>query len=341
MNILRWPRRESAEPEPTENRGYSDVVTQALVDAAAEPATDAYISALEIAAAQLSRAFAACVVRGPDAELFDPWMMAQVGRCLVELGDSVWYRTGRRLRRGENYDIAPNGVYSISLPGGVVRQPGSRVVHVRWNVDVNTERGLGPLSLARNLRVLMRRLEGSVADELNAAVGYLLPIPTDGGDNTVESLKQDIAGLKGRIAVIETTRQAWGAGPQGAPRRDYELMRVGPDIPDSSVKLYELARNTVLTACGYPIALIGDREDGTGQRESWRRYLHGTVSPLGRLLVQAARTAGLTIELDWDPLFASDISGRARAFQSLVGGGMSLQEAAAASGILMPSEDGE
>ena len=45
---------------------------------------------------------------------------------------------------------------------------------------------------------------------------------------------------------------------------------------------------------------------------------------------------GLTIELNWDALFASDMAGRARAFQSLVAGGMSL-EAAAASGILAPS----
>lgn len=38
--------------------------------------------------------------------------------------------------------------------------------------------------------------------------------------------------------------------------------------------------------------------------------------------------------IDWDQLFASDISGRARAFQSLVNGGMEIAAAAAAAGPL-------
>ena len=50
-----------------------------------------------------------------------------------------------------------------------------------------------------------------------------------------------------------------------------------------------------------------------------------------------AERIDLPITLDRGQLFASDISGRARAFQSLVGGGMSLEAAAVASDILTPS----
>jgi len=320
-----------------ENRNYSDIVTQALVDAAADTVADAYVAALETAAGTLSRAFAAAVVSGAGAAAFTPWTMAQIGRQLVECGDAVWYRVGQRLARGDNYEITPSGVYEFNLAAGRVRQTAGRVVHVRWNVSVETGRGMGPLTTARNLRTLMQRLEGSMTDELNAAVGYLLPLPTDGDAAVVEQFKADIAALRGKIAVVETARAGWGQGTAQAPRREYELARLGPNIPESSVRLYDLARASVLTACGMPVALLG-LEDGTSQREAWRRYLHGTVAPLGRLVAEAAAAASLPIALDWSQLFASDISGRARAFQSLVGGGMSLAEAAAASGILTPED---
>ena len=41
------------------------------------------------------------------------------------------------------------------------------------------------------------------------------------------------------------------------------------------------------------------------------------------------------IRLDWEELRAGDVAGRARAFQSLVGGGMALDDAARVSGVLM------
>ena len=42
------------------------------------------------------------------------------------------------------------------------------------------------------------------------------------------------------------------------------------------------------------------------------------------------------LALDWHELRASDIPGRARAFQSLVGGGMYIQQVAQVSGVLPP-----
>ena len=43
-----------------------------------------------------------------------------------------------------------------------------------------------------------------------------------------------------------------------------------------------------------------------------------------------------SISITWDELRAADITGRARAFQSLVGAGMDLAKAAALSGLLAP-----
>ena len=323
----------------TENRNYTDIVTQALLDASADTVADAYVSAMETTAGALSRAFTAATVTGGGGA-FSPWVMGQIGRSLVEYGESVWYRVGMTLERVDNYDFPTRSIrnYNLNMPDGrVVQATTDRVLHVRWNVNIYNGRGVGPLQQARNLRQLMQRLEGSLKDELSAAVGYLLPIPQDGQSDTVATLRQQIAELKGRIAVIETARGGWGQGSAQGTRREFDLQRLGPNIPDSSVNLFEAAREAVFSACGYPPALAHD-VDGTSQREAWRRYLHGTVSPLGRLVIDAAGMAGLQISIQWDNLFASDITGRARAFQSLVGAGMPLEQAAAASGILEPAD---
>ena len=75
--------------------------------------------------------------------------------------------------------------------------------------------------------------------------------------------------------------------------------------------------------------------DGTGQREARRRFLHGTVQPLANMLaVELARATGYPCSISFESLFASDIQGRARAFQSLVGGGLPIEDAATASGLV-------
>lgn len=326
----------------TELRNYTDIVSNALVEAAAGEDNNMYISALETASGALSRAFGAAVVSGPARDAFTPFTMAQIGRALVENGESIWWRrAGNELIRVDNYGIQPNGMYQLNLNSLITETPqvvdSSRVFHVRWNLDINSKRGIGPLTTARTLKQMTQKLETSMTDELNASVGYLLPLPIDGEASTIDALKKDLANLKGKIAVIQTIRQNWGQGGAINNRREFDLSRMGPDIPDSSVNLFTSARNAVLNACGYPVSLA-QNEDGTGQREAWRRYLHGTVAPLGRFVAEEAARIGMNITIDWKELFASDIMGRARAFQSLVGGGMEINQAAAVSGILTTEE---
>jgi len=78
-----------------------------------------------------------------------------------------------------------------------------------------------------------------------------------------------------------------------------------------------------------------EASEGTGAREAWRRFLHGTLTPLGRLIAgELERVVNAPVEISFNRLMASDISGRARAFQSLVGGGMDPAQAAGLSGLL-------
>ena len=92
----------------------------------------------------------------------------------------------------------------------------------------------------------------------------------------------------------------------------------------------------MLAACGVLVELFGSA-NGTGAREAWRRFLHGTIAPLAAQ-VEAELADKLntpTFKLGFDGLFASDLSGRARAFQSMVGGGMDPTQAASLAGLLV------
>ena len=71
-------------------------------------------------------------------------------------------------------------------------------------------------------------------------------------------------------------------------------------------------------------------------REAWRLALFGVLSPLGKL-VESEMKAKLDddVSLTWTELRASDLSGRARAFQSMVGGGMPVDQAVAVAGLMV------
>ena len=102
-----------------------------------------------------------------------------------------------------------------------------------------------------------------------------------------------------------------------------------------------LARDTFsrfVAACGASVSLFTDA-DGTAQREALRRFHLATVIPVARLieheLSERFETPDLKFVFD---LYPADLAGRASAFQRLVSGGMSVEKAAAISGILTPEE---
>ena len=69
---------------------------------------------------------------------------------------------------------------------------------------------------------------------------------------------------------------------------------------------------------------------------AYRQALHGVIAPIGRLAsTELSVKLNGPVRLDWVELRAGDISGRARAFQSLVGGGMEISKAAGLAGLLI------
>ena len=217
---------------------------------------------------------------------------------------------------------------------------GAQVLHFRYSTSpARAWHGVGPLTWASQSARLAGGLETRLAGEAQGPSGYVLPVPQDGGDgeddDPLQSLKSDLANSGGKTQLIETTAAGWGEGKSGAPTQDWQAKRYGIDIPGPNIDLRNAAVMAVLNACQIPLALFSDA-DGTSQRESWRRFAMGPLQGLARIIEAEIMDKLMTpVKFDFSGLWAHDIQGRASAFQRLVAGGMSIEQAVAASGILM------
>ena len=276
-----------------------------------------------------------------------PDVLAQVGRSLIVRGEIVLILTVREgqvlLPPAASWDVTGTADpltwrYRCDLAGPsgstTIVRPAEGVIHCRYSTD-GRGWGVGPLERARLSGRLSAELEAALGDEASGTRGYVLPIPSDGQDASVSDLRRDIGSLGGKTALVETAMAGWGDGRIAAPQGGYEPKRLGANPPASLATLRSDAAQAVLSACGVPVELVTPG-DGTGQREAWRRFLHGTVQPLAACVAGelAAKLDTPGLMLNFDRLFASDLSGRARAFQSMVGGGMAVDQAAALAGLL-------
>ena len=110
-------------------------------------------------------------------------------------------------------------------------------------------------------------------------------------------------------------------------KSDWQAKRFGANPPGPVVDLMSQTGLAVLNACGVPVSLATDA-DGTSQRESWRRFVMGSVEPTANIVAQElSRKLETQVSFDFSPLWAHDIAGRAQAFQKLIAGGMPVAEA--------------
>ena len=345
-----WPfsRREAraaAEP-PT---SYTDVLAALLLARAEGTASDpGATAALETAAGLVSRAFAVATVspEGARTAALTPPVLASVGRELIRRGEAVFILNvaGGRVQAlpGSHWEVRGGGPpaswwYRVDLPGPdlteTITAPGDGVLHFRFASDPRQPWiGIAPLSWASSTGRLSGALEQSLAGEASGPFGHVIPTPDVQTDRT--ELKADLDKLRGGIKLVDTTASGWGESRAAAPAADWKQQRIGADPPPSVVSLRSEAAMAVLAACGVPPPLVAGG-DGTAAREAWRRFLHGTISPLGAIVAEeAGAKLGIDVGLSFDRLFASDLSGRARAFQSMVNGGMALDQAAALAGLM-------
>lgn len=350
-----WPFNRRAE---TRESGYTDLLVQAAVNRAkgTADATAAATGALESCAGAVGRAFAAAEVKGPPwaRAALTPALMALAGRSLIRSGElvaaidvtdgavSLWPASSYDVQGGYRPE---SWTYRLNLSGPSVTMtrptvPAEGVIHLRYAVEpVRPWAGIGPLQFANLAGRLSAETVAALGDEASDPRGAVLPLPVEGNDPTVAQLKADIKTLAGHVATVESTRTMHPGAPGSSPQDDWKPRRLGFAAPESLVDTAARAFLEVCAACGVPAAFF-EHEGDTGQRESFRRFLHGTVQPLGRLVQrELSEKLDADVTLSFDSLFAGDLSGRAPAFQSLVKGGMALDKAAALAG-LMESDDG-
>ena len=353
---MRWPWQ--SKPERRDSGGsFTDAVLRLIEAQAAGTAADASsTAAVEAASGALSRAFmAARVVAVPWAvEAVSPAFLGLVGRDLIRRGQTmhVIRVDGGRVRLipaaswhwegGEDPDAWTVRATTYGPSTSTTRHlPASGVVFAQWGETAGQPyTGVGPLAWAHTTARLSSETERSLADEAAGPLAQLLAIPADGGDggddDPLAMLKADIRTARGKALLLETAAAGWGEGASAAPRKDWMASRLGPSPPAA---MPEIARDTfgrVLAACGGSPALFDD-SDGTAKREALRQWHMGTVVPLARQ-VEHELTAKLEVpvRLEFDG-YATDLAGRAQAFQKLVAGGVAVNEALATSGLL--SED--
>ena len=313
-------------------------------------------AALEACSGVVARAFAACEISDPPEVTapLTPNLMAMIGRALIRRGEialvidvdgagmlhlwpaASWDLTGSYNPESWLYRLhlaGPSQQHSIEL------RPSEGVVHLCYSRDpARPRKGVGPIEPAALAGRLSAETAAALGDESSMSRGAVLPLPVDGNDPTVAQLKADLRKLSGSLALVESTADQWGTGDtRTAPRKDWEPRRIGANPPAPLVQLHEAASREVLSAVGISPSLFSGG-DGTSMRESWRQVLFGVIAPLGRIVqdeLQAKLEAEITIS--WEELRASDLSGRARTFQSMIGGGMEVERAASLAGLM----DGE
>ena len=340
---MRWPWGKNEKRQA--GGGFTDALVAAIVARAggASIGEPNAIAALEVAAGVYGRGFASAEL-DPVIPAVTPSILASVGRELVRRGESLWAIDVRRgeieLRPAGSWDIAGGSnpkswVYRLDLfgPSGNETRvyPAASVLHFRYASDPERPwHGISPLGYARATGKLAANLELRLGEEAGARVGYLLPVPSDGGDGAVgdplSSLKADLGALAGNTALIETTSAGFGEGRAAAPQSDWKAQRMGASPPATLAELRGAAAMDVLSACGIPPGLASDRAEGSSQRESWRRFGVGTLQPVARGVAEelADKLDVPGLELRFEALGAADLAGKARAVGVLTKAGLPL-----------------
>ena len=355
---MKWPWTKRVETRAS----YSDAVVSAILaqgsgSAEGDPGA---IAALETSSGLYARAFASAEVSPANMRTaaITPAVLASIARSLIRRGESLHLVEVE----GGAIRLSPVGTWDVSggpdpstwwIRADLHGPSGSRSVHLpaeaflscKYSVDpARPWRGVGPLQWSHQTATLAANLELRLGEEAGSSVGFLIPVPSDGGDGSDDDalgqLKTDIKAAKGRSLLVETTSGGFGEGRSAAPQSDWKSQRLGADPPVTLPSLRSDAALSVLGSCGVPGSLATTQNsDGAAQRESWRRFLHGSVQPLARIVqAELSETLDVDVSLSFDSLMASDLSGRARAFQSMVKAGLPIEKAAGLAG-LMSDED--
>ena len=347
-----WSRRETRADSSYTDTLVAYLVNQASGGTLAQPAATA---ALECASGVVSRAFASAEVTGDDAivEALTPDCLAMVGRALIRHGEVVFRISveggGLVLLPCHDHDVNggpdPEGwEYTCHLSGPSRHYttryvPAQGVCHFTYSRDpARPWCGVGPLQSAALAGKLSAETTAALADESSGPRGSYMPVPkVDGDDPALADIRAKTRTAAGRMLFVESMADSLGTGG-GSSSPGWMQSRFGPSPTDPLVQLHATATREVLSAVGISPALF-DATAAAAAREAWRQALHGVIQPIAELVVvELRRKLDPSVNLSFDRLMASDLQGRARSFQSMVGAGMDIAKAAALSGLMVDAD---
>ena len=335
---------------------YSDGYTQARIDGqdARADSYDAVVEGIGYIAAgvkAIESAFALCEVKPANGPITPLWLSEAV-RATVLYGQAVFKimpgNGGAVLApvdvdkiRGPRYDPA-NWQYKVD--GRRAWLPGADMLHLTFARNAGQYAGQSPLCVDGNFygfgqdtetTALALEIERAMTYESRVPTGRLFSVPQGLDDDTISTYSQTIARLEGRAALLDTTEQdTMQAG--GLPARgqgDWTAKAIGPAPQEQFVTLRESVKGEILAALGVPVSVIGAAGNDAAAREEFRRFLHQTLNPLARRIEAEVSLKLNRVSITFPDIYAADIQARARAYKSLVDGGMDSNRAAALCGL--------
>ena len=331
-----------------ENRGYTEaIILNQIRDA--EGQTDAEVSAtgaVQASASLLGRCFSMAEINPPlVSQIITPAVMYDVGYALMNEGEAVYaidVVDGRAtLTRAASWDIKDAGGswrYKVTLASPTstrtISLPADAVFHPRINTSASQpHKGRSPVEISGYTGNMAANLERSLADETAGSTGHVLPHPENLGEPNIEALKNDLAALKGKTALVASMSKGFGDGRSGAPN-DWQPRRIGANPPESLIQLRGDVTKSMLAVCGVPPSIFDAGSNANASREGLRQFLHSTITPLGEIVALEAREKiHPEVNFSFERLNAADVQGRARGAKALVDAGFSLSEASKMTGF--------
>lgn len=285
--------------------GYGDAAIEALLSNASGKVADASATAaVESVIGLAARTLSLATVSPPRLrQAISPAFLAGAGRGLLTSGNAVYGLTidnGRStLTPVFDFKVFGQGVHRsqwtyelrYATPAGERTQrilaPG--VLHFLINPSPSSPwQGRGPLQLAGLSSQLLGNIESKLKDDASLPTGGMITVPDGAGKEAADTAERAVREGQGKTTIVESMAQGWGQGALAAGPsirgRDWDQLRFGPDVPDSSIALRDTTAQQVLAAFGLNSKIF----NGVGEaaRESYRLAIIGVITPLADVLAQ-------------------------------------------------------
>ena len=351
MKLKFWEHRSSIEPSGS----YTTDVLNFLSANASGQALRGTAAAVEVAAGVWQRGLATAEVSPQNSRTaaLTPSVLGHIGRYLLRYGEVLFEigvgPRGIMLTPAQHWTVTggidpDSWVYEATFQGpstSVVRTlPASRVLHLMYAQSHHAPwLGVGPLSSAGVTQELVGQIETALVQEAATPRGYNFAVPDP---KQAGQLTTDLRTSRGGLSLVPSVASdaAWGQGMESKPGDDWVPKRFGMAPPPAMVQLRSRAELSVLAAAGVPVTIMSV-SDGTAKKEDFRRFLHLTLEPVGRIIAgqigDALEVEGLSF--NFSGIGAADIASKARAWGTLTKGGVSPQDAGEITGL--PIDDAE